>query len=120
MYALLIILLHVAVSSPAAFVVAPYSIDPAANAGSLWALCGASAVLSMLGFAATAAYLSKRIRPITGVFAGVMCGLMCSSLLVLVARGTDFSLVLYLVLLAPTLLSVSLASMFDRSRTGWQ
>lgn len=120
MYAMLALVLHMLVSSPAAFVVAPYSIDPAANIGSLWALCGASAVLSMLGFVATATYLSKRIRPITGVFVGVMCGLMCSSLLILVARGTDFSLVLYLVLLAPTLLAVSLASMLDRSRTGWQ
>ena len=120
MYALLALLLHMLVSMPVAFAIAPFSLSVGANLSTLSTLCAASAVLSMLGFFATVTYLSKRIRPVTGVMAGVFCGLMCDSLLILVARGTDFSLVLYLVLLAPTLLAVSLASMFDRPRTGWQ
>jgi chromate transport protein ChrA len=38
----------------------------------------------------------------------------------LLTEGIDFSLVLYLAVVAPTLLAVLLASLLDRPTSGWQ
>jgi hypothetical protein len=38
----------------------------------------------------------------------------------LAMAGIDYSLILYLAILAPTLLAVLLASLVDRSKSGWQ
>jgi hypothetical protein len=120
MHGILVIVVHALVSSPAALAIAPYSIDPAATRNSLWMLCLASAALSAVGFSATTAYLSKRIRMVTGLKVGLLCGLLCNAIIGLVTAGIDYSLVLYLALLAPTLLAVLLASLLERSKSGWQ
>jgi hypothetical protein len=120
MRTILVIVMHALVSSGAAVAIAPYSIDPAATRNSLLAVCMASAALSAVGFFATTTYLSKRIRTVTGAKVGLLCGLLCIAVIGLVMAGIDYSLVLYLALLAPTLLAVLLASLLERSKSGWQ
>jgi hypothetical protein len=120
LYALLALLIHVAIGSLAAMAIAPYSLDPAATSRSLWTLGIVSALLSTTGLAATAMYLCKRIKPVTGAQAGLLCGLMCGGLLALTMGGMRYSLVLYLTMLAPTLVAVLLASLLERSKGGWQ
>lgn len=121
MFAILAMIVHAFIGSTAALAIAPYSLDPAGNSSSLWALSVASAVISCMGLVATTSYLSKRIRPFTGLVIGLCCGLLCGALMSLVATGSsDFSLTLYLVLLFPTLLGVLLATLLDRPKTGWQ
>lgn len=120
MYAALVVFVHVAISTPAALAIAPHSLDPAADSRSLWVLCVVSALFSATGFAATAAYLAKRIRPPTGAQVGLLCGVLCSGLAALVLGGMRFSLVVYLVILVPTLVAVLLAALLDRPKSGWQ
>lgn len=120
MYALLALVIHAAVSSLAALAIAPYSIDSAASARSLWTLGMVSALLSATGLAATALYLAKRIRPLTGAQAGLLCGAVCSGLLALAMSRTQYSLIVYLTMLAPTLVAVLLASLLERPKSGWQ
>jgi hypothetical protein len=120
MYALLMLVVHAVVSSLAALAIAPYSLDAAATSRSLWMLSMASALLSTIGLAATATYLSRRIRPLSGVQVGLLCGLVCAGLEGLALRGIGFSLVLYLVLLVPTLVAVLMASLLERPKSGWQ
>ncbi len=120
MYALVVILLHVGVSGSAALAIAPYAVDPAANSTTLWVLAFASAMLSTVGVTATAGYLSKHLRIMSGVKVGLLCGVLCGAILSLAAMGIDYSLIVYLALLAPTLLAVLLAVLLDRSKSGWQ
>jgi hypothetical protein len=120
MYALIAILLHIIVSGSAALTIAPYSLDPAANDTTLWVLAFASAMISTVGVTATASYLSKHLRLVSGVTVGLLCGLLCSAILGLAALGIEYSLIVYLALLAPTLLAVLLAVLLDRSKSGWQ
>ena len=81
----------------------------------------ASAALSMLGLFATARYLSRRIRPVSGITVGWLCGLVCSAILALSVDGRfDYSLIVYLALLAPALLAVLMATLLDRPKSGWQ
>jgi hypothetical protein len=120
MYALLALVAHVVVSSLAALVIAPYSLAPGANMKALWVLSLASAVISTIGLMATAVYLSRRLRPVSGGIVGVLCGALCGGIVGMVMQGTDFSVVLYLAILAPTLLAVLLASLLDRPKSGWQ
>lgn len=120
MYALLALVIHAMIGSLAALAIAPYSIDPAATARSLWTLAVVSALLSTAGLAATATYLSKRIRLLTGAQAGLLCGVVCSGLLALSTGRTRYSLIVYLAMLVPTLAAVLLASLLERSKSGWQ
>lgn len=120
MYALIALAVHVTVGSLAAMAIAPHSLDPAATGRSLWMLGMVSAVLSTIGLAATALYLSKRIKPLTGAQCGLLCGIVCSGLLALSMGGTRYSLIVYLAMLAPTLVAVLLASLLERPRSGWQ
>jgi hypothetical protein len=120
MYALLALAIHAAIGSLAAPAIAPFSLDPAATARSLWTLAIVSALLSTAGLSATALYLSKRISPLTGAQAGLLCGVVCSGLLALSTGRTQFSLIVYLALLVPTLVAVLLASLLERPKSGWQ
>jgi hypothetical protein len=120
MYALLALVIHATVGSLAALAIAPYSVDPAATGQSLWALGMVSALLSTIGLAATATYLSRRIRPLTGAQAGLLCGVVCGGLLALSMGTTRYSLIVYLAMLAPTLVAVLLASLLERPKSGWQ
>jgi hypothetical protein len=120
MYALLVLLVHGVISGAVAIAAAPYSVDPAATSRALWTLCMASALLSTIGFAATSAYLSKRVKPVVGAQVGLLCGLLCSAMVGLGLKNIQFSLVIYLALLVPTLAAVLLASLLQRSRSGWQ
>lgn len=120
MYAVSILFVHALFSSVVALTIAPHSPDPTASSNSLLALCLASATLCMVGFAATARYLSRRVKPWTGVLVGYGCGMLCSATIGLVFAGVRYSLVLYITLLAPTLLAVLLASVLDRPKSGWQ
>jgi hypothetical protein len=121
MYAMLAIVVQVLLSSVAAFAIAPYSIAVGATTRSLWTLSLVSAGLSTVGLVATAWYLSRHLRPTSGITVGWMCGLLCSGILALAVDGRfDFSVILYLCLLAPTLLAVLLASLLDRPKSGWQ
>lgn len=120
MYAVLVIIVHASISGTAALAIAPYSLDPAAGSRALWVLCMVSALFSATGFAATAAYLSRRIRPISGAQVGLLCGVLCSGLAAMVVGGMRFSLVVYLVILVPTLAAVLLAALLDRPSSGWQ
>lgn len=120
MYMLLTVVVHAAIGSLAALAIAPYSLDPTASSGAMWTLALVSALLCTAGFAATAAYLGKRIRPFAGAQVGLLCGLSCAGLMGLTLAGVQYSLVLYLTMLAPTLVAVLLASLLQRSRSGWQ
>lgn len=120
MYAVLIILVHAAISVAVALAIAPYSLDLAATPRSMGLVALASALISATGFAATAGYLSKRIRLFSGAQVGLLCGLLCGAMLGLVLRGIQFSLVLYLAIVVPALAAVMLASLLDRSKSGWQ
>ncbi len=120
MYALLAILLQAAISLAAAMAIAPYSLDLAANDETLPALSLASTVISAIGLVSTSVYLSRRLRPVSGAMVGGFCGLLCAGILGLSARGVDYSLVLYLAILAPTLLAILLAALLDRPKSGWQ
>jgi hypothetical protein len=116
MYALLALIAHAIVSSVAAVAIAPYSVAAGANMKALWVLALASAVISTIGLVSTAVYLSRRLSRVTGGIVGVLCG----AILGMVMKQTDFSVVLYLAILAPTLLAVLLASLLDRPKSGWQ
>jgi hypothetical protein len=121
MYAMLAIVVQVILSSAAALVIAPYSVAIGATTRSLWTVSVASAALSTMGLVGTAWYLSRRLRPTSGLVIGWLCGLLCSAILALAINGRyDFSVILYLSLLAPTLLAVLLASLLDRPKSGWQ
>lgn len=120
MYAVLILVVHAAVSTAAALAVAPYSIDPAASGRALWVTSMASALLCVIAFIATAAYLGKRISLVSGAQGGLLCGLLCGGINAFTARGVQFSLLLYLALLVPTLVAVVLAVLVDRPKSGWQ
>lgn len=120
MYMLLTVVVHAAIGSLAAHAIAPYSLDPAASGRTLWVLAMVSALLSAIGFAATASYLGKRIKPFSGAQVGLLCGVMCAGLMGLTLAGMQYSLVIYLTMLAPTLAAVLLASLLQRSRSGWQ
>ncbi|MEO6080994.1 MAG: hypothetical protein ABIQ86_14665 [Steroidobacteraceae bacterium] len=120
MYAVIAAAVHAVVAIAAAFTIAPYSVQPIATNMHLSTLCLASAALSGLGLVSTATYLSKRIRPVSGAVVGLLCGALCSVMIGLAMAGIDFSLVLYLALLAPTLLAVLLATLLDRNKSGWQ
>jgi hypothetical protein len=120
MYALLIILVHVAISGPSAFAVAPYSLDAAATGRALCTLCMVSALLSATGFAVTATYLSRRIRLLSGAQVGLACGAVCSGIIGLALGGMRFSLIVYLAILVPTLAAVLLAALLDKPKSGWQ
>lgn len=120
MYALLTFVVHAAFSSLAALAIAPYAVDPAATINALWTLSFVSALLSTIGLAATATYLSRRIKPFSGAQVGLLCGVLCSAILGLALGGMQFSLILYLVMLVPTLVAVLLASLLDRPKSGWQ
>lgn len=120
MYALYILFVHAVFSSVVALTIAPLSPDPNATSNSLLGLSLASAALCVVGFAATARYLSRRVKPWTGVLVGYCCGMLCCASTGLVFAGVRYSLVIYITLLAPTLLAVLLASILDRPRSGWQ
>jgi hypothetical protein len=120
MYALLALIAHAIVSSVAAVAIAPYSVAAGANMKALWVLALASAVISTIGLVSTAVYLSRRLSRVTGGIVGVLCGALCGAILGMVMKQTDFSVVLYLAILAPTLLAVLLASLLDRPKSGWQ
>lgn len=120
MYALLVLVVHVAVSSAAALAIAPYTIDPVVTPRSLWLMCMGSALLTVIAFASTAAYLGKRISPVSGAQGGLLCGLVCGGVAAFTARGVQFSLLIYLALLVPTLVAVVLAVVMDRPKSGWQ
>jgi hypothetical protein len=120
MYALLMLVIHAMVSSLAALAIAPYSLDPAATSSALWTLGIVSALLCTTGLTATAAYLSRRIKPISGIQVGLLCGLLCGGIEGLSVAGVEYSLVVYLALLAPTLIAVLLASLIERPKSGWQ
>jgi hypothetical protein len=120
MYAVIAAIVHAVISTIAAMAIAPYSLDPAANDASMRMLSITSAFISAIGMVATASYLSRRIRTISGVVVGILCGVLCSGILGLTIRGTQFSLILYLAILAPTLLAVLLATLLDKPKSGWQ
>lgn len=120
MYMLLMALVHAAVSSLAALAIAPHSPDPTATSKSLWALSMVSTLLSTIGFAATALYLATPVKPFSGVQVGLLCGVLCSGVFGLTLAGVQYSLVLYLAMLVPTLAAVLLASLLARSKSGWQ
>jgi hypothetical protein len=121
MYAMLAIVVQVILSSAAAMAIAPYSVAAGATTRSLWTVSMASAALSTVALVATALYLSRHLRPVSGITVGWLCGLLCSGILALAIDGSlDFSVILYLSLLAPTLLAVLLASLLDRPKSGWQ
>jgi hypothetical protein len=120
MYALSILFMHAVFSCVVALSFAPLIRDPNATSNSLLGLCVASAALCLIGFASTARYLSRRVKPWTGVLVGYCCGMLCCASLGLVFAGVRYSLVIYITLLAPTLLAVLLASVLDRPRSGWQ
>jgi Kef-type K+ transport system membrane component KefB len=120
MYAVLAAVLHAMISITAAVVIAPYSLDPTATSESLRMLCAASAIISVIGFVSTTTYLSRRVRAISWIMAGVSSGLLCGAIIGLAAAGIEYSLILYLAILAPTLLAVLLASLLVRPRSGWQ
>lgn len=121
MYALLAIAVHAVLVIAAAVAIAPYSITPGASLHSLVTLGLVSAALSNLGLVATSWYLSRRLRPASGLTVGWLCGLLAGGILGLAIEGSlDYSLILYLSLLAPTLLAVLLASILDPPRSGWQ
>jgi hypothetical protein len=121
MYAMLAIVVQISLSSAAAMAIAPYSIAIGATPRSLWTVSLASAALSTIGLVATSWYLSRRLRPTSGLTIGWLCGLLSSAILALAIEGSfDFSVILYLSLLAPTLLAVLLASLLDRPKSGWQ
>lgn len=120
MHLILIFAVHLLVSSGAVLYIAPRSISEAATGISLQMLCLSSAVVCMGGFLATAVYLSRRIRPISGALTGLLCGALCSAVLGLSMKGIDYSLITYLSILAPTLLAVLMATLLDRPRSGWQ
>ncbi|MEO8314090.1 MAG: hypothetical protein ABI645_04775 [Pseudomonadota bacterium] len=121
MYAMLAIVVQVAMSSATVLAIAPYSIAAGANFESLLVLGLVSAVLSTIGLVGTSWYLSRRLKPTSGITVGWMCGLSCSGILGLAIDGrVDYSLILYLSVLAPTLLAVLLASLLDRPKSGWQ
>lgn len=120
MLALVVLVLHVAVSSAAALAIAPYTLDPVVTARSLWVMCMGSALLSVIAFVSTAAYLGKRISLVSGAQGGLLCGLVCGGVAAFTARGVQFSLLIYLALLVPTLVAVVLAVVMDRPKSGWQ
>jgi hypothetical protein len=120
MYAASILFVHVLFSCVVALTIAPHSPDPTATSNSLLVLCLASAALCMVGFVATSRYLSRRVKPLTGVLVGYGCGMLCCATIGLIFAGVRFSLVIYITLLAPTLLAVLLASVLDRPKSGWQ
>jgi hypothetical protein len=121
MYAMLAIVVQIILSSVAALAIAPHSIAVGATPRALWTVGVAGAVLSTIGLVATTWYLSRRLRLQSGLIVGWMCGLLSSAILALAIDGRyDFSVILYLSLLAPTLLAVLLASLLDRPKSGWQ
>jgi len=121
MYAVLAIVVQIGLSSIAALAIAPHSISVGATLQSLWSASVASTALSAIGLVATAWYLSRRLRLASGLTVGWLCGLLSSVILALSMEGSyDFSVILYLMLLAPTLLAVLLASVLDRPKSGWQ
>lgn len=120
MHLILIVAIHLLISSLATLFIAPRSISEVATGTSLQMLCLASALICAGGFLATTAYLSRHIRPISGALVGLLCGVMCSVVLGLSMVGVDYSLITYLSILAPTLLAVLLATLLDRPRSGWQ
>ena len=120
MYVVLAVIVQGLFSVAAASQIAPYSLDPVATSKSLVALCMASATVSGIGLFGTALYLSKRIRPITGCAVGLLCGVLCSAMIGLTMEGIDYSLILYLAILAPTLLAILLATLLDQPKSGWQ
>jgi hypothetical protein len=117
---LLVAALHAMISNAAALLIAHYSADPFATITVLSSFGTASAAISAVGFAATILYLSRRVRPATGIMVGVLCGLLCGAIMGLVMSRIDFSLIPYLTILAPTLLAVLLASVLERPKSGWQ
>jgi hypothetical protein len=120
MYVALAVVVHALLAIAAAFIIAPYSLQPIATIAALADLGMASAAMSGIGLAATAKYLSKRMRTISGPQVGLACGVLCNGTMGLVLVGFDFSLVIYLAILAPALLAVLLATLLDRSKSGWQ
>lgn len=120
MYVVLTAVMHAVISVIAALFVAPYSLDPAATTEALATLAVISAFISAIGMLSTSVYLSRRIRPVSGAITGVCCGLLCSGIFSLTATGKEYSLVLYLSILFPTLLAVLMASLLDRPKSGWQ
>jgi hypothetical protein len=121
MYALIAIVVQTLLSSATVMAVSPYSVAPGATRTSLWVLSVASAVIATFGLLATSWYLSRRLRPVSGITIGWLCGLLCSGIIGLSIDPTvDYSLITYLALLAPTLLAVLLASLLDRPKSGWQ
>jgi hypothetical protein len=121
MYAMFSIVVQIILSSAATLVIAPRSMAEGATMQALWGIAMSSAALSTVGLVATSLYLSRRLRPASGIIVGWLCGLLCSATLALAIDGTmDFSVVLYLTLLAPTLLAVLLASLLDKPKSGWQ
>jgi len=120
MPALMVAVLHAMISNVAAVLIAHYSADPFATISVLSTFGSSSAAISAIGFAATAIYLSRRVRPATGVLVGVLCGLVCGVTMGLTMSSIDFSVVPYLTILAPTLLAVLLASVLERPKSGWQ
>lgn len=120
MYAVLAAMMHALISVIAAVTLAPYALDPAANTETMGTLSITSALISTIGLVATAAYLSRQLRPVSGVIIGIACGALCSGIQGMLTQGKDFSLVLYLAILAPTLLAVLMASLLDRPKSGWQ
>ena len=121
MYALLAIVVQILLSCTAVLAIAPYSIAPGASLNSLLALCVASAVTSCIGLTGTSWYLSRHLKPGSGITVGWMCGLTCGGILGLAVDGRfDYSILLYLSIVAPTLLAVLLASLLDRPKSGWQ
>jgi len=121
MYAMIAIVVQIILSGTAALAIAPHSVAEGATIHALWILVVAAAVLSTVGLVATSWYLSRRLRPASGLTIGWLCGLLGSATMALALNGNyDFSVILYLTLLAPTLLAVLLASLLDRPKSGWQ
>jgi hypothetical protein len=118
--ALLVAVLHAVIGNAAAIAIAQYSADPFAAIEYLSPLSTVSAAIAGISFAATIIYLSRRVRPMLGVFVGVLCGLLCGAVMGLTMTNVDFEPIPYLTILAPTLLSVLLASLLERPRSGWQ
>src|SRR5262245_46523938 len=96
---LLVAILHAMISNAAALLIAHYSVDPFATITVLSTFGTASAAISATGFFATILYLSRRVRPATGIMVGVLCGILCGAIMGLTMSRIDFSLIPYLTIL---------------------
>ncbi len=120
MYAMIAFVVHAALGSAAAMAIAPHSRAAGATFGSMGAVHGVRPAFdrgaggNILGTVAAPAANHRH-------HGGWLCGVSCGAVLGLsIDPSLDYSVILYLALLAPTLLAVLLASVLDRPKSGWQ